>query len=173
MDIHAMNQTPQFSYLGRLTTVIAASLVQAMALAHEGDFGCEYADAVRRTRELYNELLEELVTTGPSSSEFARGLADSIGVRLDDLERRTTPAVAQVHARSPKPDPLPTNDRAERRTTPAVAQVHARSPKPDPLPTNDRAERRTTPAVAQVHARSPKPDPLPTNDRAELWHLWR
>ena len=113
MDIHAMNQTPQFSYLGRLTTVIAASLVQAMALAQEGDFGCEYADAVRHTRELYNELLEELVTAGPSGSEFARGLADSIGVRLEDLEGRTTPAVSRVHAGSTKPDSLPTKDRSE------------------------------------------------------------
>lgn len=109
----AMDQTPQFNYLGRLTTVIAASLVEAMAVAHEGNFGREFADVVRHTRGLYNELLEELVTAGPSGSEFARGLADSIGVRLDDLERQIAPTVAQVHAGSPKPDPLPTNDRGE------------------------------------------------------------
>ena len=113
MQAAAMDQAPQFDYLGRLTTVIAASLVKAMALAHEGDFGCEYADAVRYTRELYNELLEELVTAGPSGSEFARGLAESIGVRLDDLERRTTHAVPRVHAGSTKPDSLPTKDRTE------------------------------------------------------------
>ena len=113
MQRAAMDQTPQFSYLGRLTTVIAASLVEAMALAHEGNFGAEYADRVHHTRELYNELLAELVTAGASGSEFARGLADSIGVRLDDLERRTVPTDAEGSDGSPKPDSAPANHRAE------------------------------------------------------------
>ena len=126
----AMDQTPQFGYLGRLTTVIAASLIEAKALAHEGNFGREYDDVVRHTRELYNELLEELVIAGPSGSEFTRGLADSIGVRLDDLERGTAPVVAQVRL-----------DDLERGTAPVVAQVQAAGlPEPDPQPTDDRAE---------------------------------
>ena len=115
MDMQAvdMYETPQFTYLGRLTTVIAASLVEAMALAHEENFGGKYADVVCHTRELYNELLEELLIAGPSGSEFARGLADSIGVRLDGLEHQIAAAVAQVSAGPSKPAPLPINDRAE------------------------------------------------------------
>ena len=48
MDMHAadIHQTPQFTYLGRLTTVIAASLVEAMAMAYEEDFGRKYAEVV-------------------------------------------------------------------------------------------------------------------------------
>ena len=115
MGMHAstMDVTPQSTYLGRLTTVIAASLAQATALAQEGNFGPEYADVVRHTRELYDELLEDLATAGPSGSEFASGLAESIGVRLDDLERRTTPTVSGAHAGSTKSDSLPTQDRTE------------------------------------------------------------
>ena len=79
--------------------MIAASLIEAKALAHEGNFGREYADVVRHTRELYDELLEELVIAGPSGSEFARGLADSIGIRLDDLE------LAYIHRGDSAPKP--------------------------------------------------------------------
>jgi hypothetical protein len=109
----AMDPTSKFCYLGQLTTVIAASLVDAMALAHQGNFGREFADRVRHTRELYNELLEELITAGPSGSEFALGLADSIGVRLEYLERRTVPAVRHVHAGPVKPIHLPADDRVD------------------------------------------------------------
>ena len=50
-----MDQTPLFSYLGQLTTVVTASLVEAIALADEGNFGQIYVDRVRDTRVLYNE----------------------------------------------------------------------------------------------------------------------
>ena len=108
-----MDQTPQFSYLGQLTTVIAASLMEASALASEGKLGRECAERVRQTRELYNELLEELKTAGPSGSEFARGLADSIGERLAHLERRTLPAVTEVRAGRAQVISPPANDQTE------------------------------------------------------------
>ena len=115
MDMHAADtyKAPQFTYLGRLTTVIAASLVEATALANDDNFGRKFAEVVCQTRQFYNELLEELVIAGPGGSEFARGLTDSIGVRLEGLERQIAPVEAQVRAGSSKPVPLPTNDRAE------------------------------------------------------------
>jgi hypothetical protein len=72
--------------------------MEAAALASEGKLGPECAERVRQTRALYNDLLEELRTVGPSGSEFARGLEDSIGERLEHLERRTLPAVAEIRA---------------------------------------------------------------------------
>jgi hypothetical protein len=128
LDMHAADicQTPQFTYLGRLTTVIAALLVEAMALANEENFGRKYAEIVCHTRELYNELLEELVIAGPSGDELARGLTESIGLRLDGLERQIAPVaerrpqqsvdtmtLALPLAASSKPAPRPPNDRAE------------------------------------------------------------
>ena len=103
----------QFTYLGRLTTIIAVSLVEAIALAGEGNTGQEYRDRVSHTRALYDELLEELITVGPNGGEFARGLADSIGVRLEELERRTERADTPLHAENAKRVSAPTNDRAE------------------------------------------------------------
>ena len=109
----AIDQNARFSYLGQLTTVLAASLVEAMALAQAGDSGRECAQRVLQTRELYNELLEESLTAGPSGDEFARGLADSIGVRLDELERRTASAVVESSAGPAKQISPPANGRAE------------------------------------------------------------
>jgi len=128
MDMHAADtyQTPQFTYLGRLTTVIAASLVEAMALANEQNFGRKYAEVVCHSRELYNELLNELAIAGPSGNELARGLTESIGVRLDGLERR----IAPVAARRPQ----------QSVDTMTLAPALAGSAKPTLRPTNDRAE---------------------------------
>jgi len=128
MDMHAADtyQTPQFTYLGRLTTVIAASLVEAMALANEENFGRKYAEVVGHSRELYNELLEELVIAGPSGNQLSRGLTESIGVRLDGLERQ----IATVAKRRPQ----------QSVDTLALAPALAGSSEPAPRPTNDRAE---------------------------------
>ena len=122
----AIDQNARFSYLGQLTTVLAASLVEAMALANEQNFGRKYAEVVCHSRELYNELLNELAIAGPSGNELARGLTESIGVRLDGLERRIAPVGAQrpqqsvdtmtlapALAGSSKPAQRPTYDGAE------------------------------------------------------------
>jgi hypothetical protein len=90
----AIDQNARFSYLGQLTTVLAASLVEAIAYGSSWRLRTGMRPNVCFRRESFTtNLLEELLTAGPSGDEFARGLADSIGVRLDELERRTASAV--------------------------------------------------------------------------------
>src|SRR5215210_3552948 len=97
-----------------------------MALAHEEDFGRKYAEVVCHSRQLYNELLEELVIVGPSGDELARGLTESIGACLDGLERQIAPVakrrpqqsvdtvtLAETLDGSSKPAPRRTYDGAE------------------------------------------------------------
>jgi hypothetical protein len=70
---------------------IAAALVRAIAEAttqlREEGVGGEFPRSILQARELHTRLLEALIAAEPAVNEQVRGLCDTIGNRIDNLEQ--------------------------------------------------------------------------------------
>lgn len=60
----------------------ATAIADAQTLAADGKMGAEFRELIRHAREMQNLMVKHL----DGGTEYARGLADSIGTRPDELE---------------------------------------------------------------------------------------
>src|SRR5436190_15945148 len=73
--------------LARISGAMLKALAEARTLNAAGDTGDELRRLVRHAREMHDLLLENLIAAEPSTTQYARGLADSMANHLDELER--------------------------------------------------------------------------------------
>jgi hypothetical protein len=73
--------------LARISGVMLQAMAEARALSDAGDNGTRFSQCVRVARDQYDRLLAQLISAEPGTAQYARGLADSMGNHLSDLER--------------------------------------------------------------------------------------
>ena len=69
--------------LARISAALIAAIAEAQTLAADGVIGAEFRELLRHAREMHNLMVEHL----HGGTEYTRGLADSIGTHLDELEK--------------------------------------------------------------------------------------
>jgi hypothetical protein len=73
--------------LARLSGAMLQAMAEARARSDSGDTGAHFHRCLRVARDSYDRLLSELIAAEPSTAQYARGLADSMGNHLSELER--------------------------------------------------------------------------------------
>ena len=73
--------------LARISGAMLQAMAEARALNEAGDTGPRFCEFVSRARESYDCLLAQLISAEPTTAQYARGLADSMGNHLSELER--------------------------------------------------------------------------------------
>ena len=63
------------------------AMAEARALSEVGEKGRQFRRCLQVARDNYDRLLAQLITAEPSTAQYARGLADSMGNHLNELER--------------------------------------------------------------------------------------
>ena len=81
---------------------ICGSMLQAMAeartLNEAGDIGSErFRACLTQARDSYDRLLAHLIAAEPSTAQYARGLADSMGNHLAELEAVLARPTSDMH----------------------------------------------------------------------------
>jgi len=64
-----------------------AAMAEARALNDSGERGRQFRRCLEIARDNYDRLLAQLISAEPSTAQYARGLADSMGNHLGELER--------------------------------------------------------------------------------------
>ena len=72
--------------IARISAALIAAIAEAQTLATDGKVGDEFRELLRHAREMHDLMIERLRDAEPGAVEYARGLADSIGNHLDELE---------------------------------------------------------------------------------------
>ena len=67
------------------------AMAEARALTESGDKGRQFRKCLQVARDNYDRLLAELIAAEPGTAQYARGLADSMGNHLTELERLVEP----------------------------------------------------------------------------------
>lgn len=67
------------------------AMAEARALNEAGEKGRQFRRCLQIARDNYDRLLSELITAEPGTAQYARGLADSMGNHLTELERLVEP----------------------------------------------------------------------------------
>lgn len=73
------------------------AMAEARALNESGYTGPRVRACVSTAREHYDALLAELIAAEPATAQYARGLADSMGHHLDELERAIERESHEMH----------------------------------------------------------------------------
>jgi hypothetical protein len=73
--------------LARVSGRMLQAIAEARALNDAGDTGRRFIQCVTQARDDYDRLLAQLIAAEPSTAQYARGLADSMGNHLLELER--------------------------------------------------------------------------------------
>jgi hypothetical protein len=73
--------------LARISGAMLQAMAEARALNEAGDTGKRFSACVSQARDNYDRLLAQLITAEPTTAQYARGLADSMGNHLSELER--------------------------------------------------------------------------------------
>ena len=68
------------------------AMAEARALNESGEKGRQFRRCLQIARDNYDRLLAELIAAEPSTAQYARGLADSMGNHLSELERLVEPS---------------------------------------------------------------------------------
>jgi hypothetical protein len=68
--------------IARISAALIAAIAEAQTLAADGKIGSESQELLRHAREMHDLMVEH----PDGGTEYARGLADSIGTHLDELE---------------------------------------------------------------------------------------
>ena len=82
--------------LARISGAMLQAMAEARALNEAGDVGARFCECVSRARESYDLLLAQLISAEPTTAQYARGLADSMGNHLSELERLLEPAESRL-----------------------------------------------------------------------------
>lgn len=83
MARHAINPAA----LARISGAMLQAMAEARTLNESGYTGARVRACVSTAREHYDALLAELIAAEPATAQYARGLADSMGHHLNELER--------------------------------------------------------------------------------------
>ena len=67
------------------------AMAEARALNESGEKGRQFRRCLQVARDNYDRLLAELIAAEPATAQYARGLADSMGNHLSELERLLEP----------------------------------------------------------------------------------
>jgi hypothetical protein len=73
--------------LARISGAMLEAMAEARALNEAGDTGKRFLACVKIARDNYDRLLAQLISAEPTTAQYARGLADSMGNHLSELER--------------------------------------------------------------------------------------
>ena len=73
--------------LARNSGRMLQAMAEARALNDAGDSGRRFSQCVEQARDSYDRLLAQLICAEPAIAQYARGLADSMGNHLSELER--------------------------------------------------------------------------------------
>lgn len=73
--------------LARVSGRMLQAIAEARALNDAGDIGQRFTQCVMQARDNYDRLLAQLIAAEPATAQYARGLADSMGNHLTELER--------------------------------------------------------------------------------------
>ena len=85
-DVAGDNHPMDSAELARISAAFVKAIAEAQTLADSGEFGAELQDLLRHARELLALAFEELDSGDPGRGEYARGLATSMGLKLEGLE---------------------------------------------------------------------------------------
>jgi hypothetical protein len=83
--------------LARISGAMLQALAEARALNEAGDNGARFCACVAQARDNYDRLLAQLISAEPTTAQYARGLADSMGNHLSELERLVEPSEPPMH----------------------------------------------------------------------------
>jgi hypothetical protein len=83
--------------LARISGAMLQAMAEARALNDAGDTGPRFSECVSQARESYDRLLAQLISAEPTTAQYARGLADSMGNHLSELERLLEPEEPRLH----------------------------------------------------------------------------
>jgi hypothetical protein len=75
------------SDLARFSGAMLEAMAEARALNESGETGRQFRRCLQIARDNYDRLLAVLITAEPGTAQYARGLADSMGNHLTELER--------------------------------------------------------------------------------------
>ena len=81
--------------LARLSGAMLEAMAEARALNESGEKGRQFRRCLQIARDNYDRLLAELIAAEPATAQYARGLADSMGNHLSELERLVEPSSSQ------------------------------------------------------------------------------
>ena len=96
-------KTVSLGEIGKLVGCVPGSgdslkRISGIATLNEaGDTGARFCECVSQARESYDLLLAQLISAEPTTAQYARGLADSMGNHLSELERLLEPAESRLH----------------------------------------------------------------------------
>lgn len=76
--------------LARISGAMLQAIAEARTLNDTGDTGARFSACVDRARDSYDSLLAHLIAAEPITAQYARGLADSMGNHLTELEQLLT-----------------------------------------------------------------------------------
>lgn len=71
------------------------AMAEARALNEAGEKGRQFRRCLEVARDNYDHLLAQLIAAEPATAQYARGLADSMGNHLSELERLAEPTSAR------------------------------------------------------------------------------
>jgi len=75
------------SYVATTANEIVKVIAEAEVMIEAGDIGHRLREIVGHARELHDIILEQLIVAEPDSIEWVRGLCDSLGNHIADLEK--------------------------------------------------------------------------------------
>ena len=73
--------------LARISGAMLQAMAEARTLNDAGETGARFTACVNDARDSYDRLLAHLISAEPATAQYARGLADSMGNHLAQLER--------------------------------------------------------------------------------------
>jgi len=83
--------------LAHISGAMLQAMAEARALNAAGDTGPRFRACVSQARDSYDLLLAHLIAAEPATAQYARGLADSMGNHLMELERLLAPSASELH----------------------------------------------------------------------------
>lgn len=81
--------------LARISGAMLQAIAEARTLNDAGDTGARFGACVDRARDSYDALLAHLIAAEPITAQYARGLADSMGNHLAELEQLLAPSTSE------------------------------------------------------------------------------
>jgi hypothetical protein len=83
--------------LARVETALIAVVAEAKIILQETGRGRRFREVISHAREMHDILLEAMITSEPSVAQRVRGLSESFGNAVDELEIAEYLAHAKPH----------------------------------------------------------------------------
>ena len=83
--------------LAKICGAMLQAMAEARTLMEAGDLGDQFRARLTLARDSYDRLLAHLISAEPSTAQYARGLADSMGNHLAELEAALAPSTFDMH----------------------------------------------------------------------------